>query len=67
MIRANGFEFVRKTRSDEVLKEVPAILVTSLSSEEDKRRGREAGASDYMVKSEFDQERLLETIRKLIG
>ncbi|MBV8879368.1 MAG: response regulator, partial [Planctomycetaceae bacterium] len=63
----NGFEFVRTTRADEKLKQVPAILVTSLNSEADKRRGREAGASDYMVKSEFDQERLLETIRRLIG
>jgi len=63
----NGFEFVRVTRADETLKKVPAILVTSLNSEADKRRGREAGASDYMVKSEFDQERLLETIRRLIG
>lgn len=63
----NGFEFVRTTRADETLKQVPAILVTSLNSEADKRRGREAGAADYMVKSEFDQERLLEMIRRLVG
>lgn len=50
----NGFEFVERTRADSVLRGVPAILVSSRSSPEDRRRGQEVGALDYMVKSEFD-------------
>ncbi len=63
----NGFELVASTRADPVLREVPAILVTSLSSAADRERGLAAGAHDYVVKSEFDQEALLETIRRLVG
>ena len=63
----NGFEFVEKTRADAQLREVPAILVTSRGSPEDRRRGMEAGARAYVVKGEFDQSHLLQAIRELLG
>ncbi len=50
----------------ETTSEVPAILVTSRNAPEDKRRGLEAGASAYVVKSEFDQADLIERIRQLV-
>jgi two-component system chemotaxis sensor kinase CheA len=63
----DGFGFVARTRTDPALRETPAILVTSRSSPEDRRRGEEAGARAYIVKGEFDQGYLLETIRELVG
>ena len=63
----SGFEFVEKTRADAQLREVPAILVTSRGSPEDRRRGLEAGARAYVVKGEFDQSQLLSAIRELLG
>lgn len=63
----DGFAFVTQTRADPELARTPAILVTSRSSDEDKARGAEAGASAYVVKSEFDQGRLLEIIAALVG
>jgi len=63
----DGFEFVTRTRADPVLREVPAILVTSRNHESDVARGRAAGAHAYIVKGEFDQAFLLDTIRELVG
>jgi two-component system chemotaxis sensor kinase CheA len=63
----DGFEFVAETRSDPALRDIPAILVTSRNAAEDRRRGEQVGAHAYIVKSEFDQGQLLETIRTLIG
>jgi two-component system chemotaxis sensor kinase CheA len=63
----DGFEFVVQTRSDAALRNIPAILVTSRDAVEDRRRGLQAGASAYIVKGEFDQGQLLQTIRTLIG
>ncbi|GAA2358142.1 hybrid sensor histidine kinase/response regulator [Dactylosporangium salmoneum] len=63
----DGFGFVEETRNDPAQREVPAILVTSRSSAEDRARGLAAGASAYIVKSEFDQEELLAHIRDLAG
>jgi len=57
---------VATTRADPVLREVPAILVTSRNAPEDRRRGTEAGASGYIVKGDFDQSQLLTLIRTLV-
>lgn len=62
----DGFVFVERTQQDARLREVPAILVTSRGSAEDRARGLSAGARDYMVKSEFDQRRLLNRVRELM-
>jgi two-component system chemotaxis sensor kinase CheA len=63
----DGFQFVEHTRADATLKVVPAILVTSRSSDADRRRGEAAGASAYIVKGEFDQTELLTRIRRLVS
>jgi two-component system chemotaxis sensor kinase CheA len=63
----DGFELLARLRSDPELHDIPAILVTSRAAPEDKRRGKEVGARAYIVKSEFDQAELLQTIRRLIG
>ncbi|GLY00273.1 MULTISPECIES: response regulator [Actinoplanes] len=62
----DGFTFVERTRAEPELAAVPAILVSSRSSAADRERGRAAGASAYVVKGEFDQEKLLAHIRRLV-
>ncbi|MFQ5599315.1 MAG: response regulator [Candidatus Krumholzibacteriia bacterium] len=66
MPRMNGFELTEKIRDDEVLSDMPVVLVTSLDSHEDRERGVDAGANAYIVKSGFSQDNLLQTIRELI-
>lgn len=61
----DGFEFIRRTKHDPTLREIPSILVTSRASAEDRRRGEEAGAQAYIVKSEFDEAGLLQRIHNL--
>jgi len=63
----NGFELTSKVRADKRLKDTPVIIVTSREKVEDKRRGVEAGADAYILKKEFDQSSLLNTIKRLIG
>ena len=66
MPRLDGFSLTEQVRADERLRDLPVVLVTSLDSEDDRRRGVEVGADAYIVKGAFDQDRLLETIRRLI-
>jgi len=63
----SGFEFVSKAKSDPQLMHLPSVLVTSRDSDEDRQRGKEAGAHAFMVKGEFDQGFLLRTIGELLG
>jgi two-component system chemotaxis sensor kinase CheA len=40
--------------------------VTSLASDEDKRKGAEVGANAYITKASFNQEVLIETLKRLV-
>jgi two-component system chemotaxis sensor kinase CheA len=62
----DGIAFVRRMRQDPALRGIPAILVTSKGSTEDRSRGLDAGAREYIVKSEFDQRHLLSRVRELM-
>jgi two-component system chemotaxis sensor kinase CheA len=63
----DGFTFVERAQNDPMLRHVPAVMVTSRASPEDRQRGQDAGARAYIVKSEFDQTDLLEKIRGVAG
>jgi two-component system chemotaxis sensor kinase CheA len=65
MPRMDGFELTAAIRRDTRLSGLPVILVTGLESREDKEHGIDVGANAYIVKSSFDQSRLIEVIRKL--
>ena len=55
-----------RIRSRQTLRQLPFILVTSRGSEVDRRRGMDLGASAYVVKSEFDQETLIDAVARLV-
>ncbi len=63
----DGYELLERLRADPVLSGIPAILVSSRSSQEDRRRGMELGARAFVAKGEFDQAALMGTIRSLVG
>jgi two-component system chemotaxis sensor kinase CheA len=62
-----GFELTRRLREIDRTRDVPVVIVTSWASDEDKRKGIEAGAQAYIVKGSFDQGTLLGTVEALIG
>lgn len=66
MPRMNGFDLTAKIRGDKKLAETPVVLVTALASQQDRERGVDAGADAYIVKRDFDQSNLVETVQRLI-
>ena len=67
MPKMDGFTLTKKIRSNKKTKDLPVVVVTSMESEQDKRRGLEAGANAYLIKSGFDQKHLVEAVEKLLG
>jgi DNA-binding response OmpR family regulator len=63
----DGYTLTRTIRRTRGWEQVPVIIMTSRGSEEDQRAGLEAGASAYLLKTEFDQNELVETVRRLVG
>jgi chemotaxis protein histidine kinase CheA len=65
MPRVDGFELLRRVR--ERWPRLPMVMLTTRGSDEDRRRAATLGANAYLVKAEFEQSRLLDTVRRLIG
>ncbi|MDX6643375.1 MAG: two-component system, chemotaxis family, sensor kinase CheA [Solirubrobacteraceae bacterium] len=66
MPEMDGIALLRAIRDDPQHNSLPIVVVTALGGEEDRRRGAEAGADAYIVKEEFDQRALLETVNRLL-
>ncbi len=66
MPNMDGFRLSAAIREDAQLKDLPIIIVSSRDSDEDRRKGLAAGAQAYIVKGQFEQNKLLETISRLI-
>ena len=66
MPNLDGFSFTERIRQNDEYSELPIVLVTSLATDEDKRKGAEAGANAYIVKGQFSQNVLLDTLARLI-
>jgi len=58
----DGFEVLRRIRGAPATRDLPVILLTALGDPESRRRGREAGATDYLAKP-FDPDTLMRAIR----
>jgi two-component system chemotaxis sensor kinase CheA len=67
MPRLDGFQLTQRIRTELNRTDLPVIIITSLASETHRRRGLEVGAQAYIVKSQFNQSNLIETIRQLLG
>lgn len=66
MPNMDGLTLTETIRKEKKYAALPVILVTSLSTDEQKKRGLDAGANAYITKSGFDQTILIETLERLI-
>jgi chemotaxis protein histidine kinase CheA len=63
----DGFTLTRQIRKTRGWENVPVVIMTSRGDDSDKRAGMDAGADAYLLKSEFDQHALVDTVRRLVG
>jgi two-component system, chemotaxis family, sensor kinase CheA len=67
MPEMDGFELLEAIRAAKAHSSLPVVIVTTLGDEASRQRGAEAGADAYIIKEEFNQQGLLETIERLVG
>ncbi|AKF81428.1 CheA signal transduction histidine kinase [Myxococcus fulvus] len=65
MPKMDGFSLARRLKSTPAVARIPVIILSSLASPEDKRRGLDAGADAYLVKGELGVEVLAQAIDRL--
>ncbi len=65
MPKMDGFTLTRRIKAGAETSKLPVVILSSLASPEDKRRGVDAGADAYLVKGELGVESLAQTIDRL--
>ena len=66
MPEMTGFQTAEAIRKDSRYEETPIIIMSSLAKDEHKRKGLKAGTQAYFVKSDFNQNHFLDTVKRLI-
>jgi CheY-like chemotaxis protein len=62
----DGFDFTRALRANPATARLPVILVSMSESDEDRRKGKEAGAEGFLNKRECAAGRLLQAVAALL-
>ena len=65
MPKLDGFEVCRRIKGDQRLRNIPVVMLTSLSAKEDRIKGIEAGAEDFISKP-LDKGEVLARIKMLL-
>ncbi len=64
--KGDGWQILKDLKDDKDLKKIPVIIVSNLGDSENKKKGKELGAEDYIVKSNYDLKYIVNRIKKLL-
>jgi len=65
MPRINGYKISRLLKFDKKYQDIPILMITARSQEEDKLIGEETGANEYITKP-FDLDDVLNIVKKYL-
>jgi len=67
MPKMDGYSVMEEIQKDEELKKIPLIVISNSGQPVELNKIRELGAIDWLVKTEFNPQELLEKIKKQLG
>lgn len=67
MPKMDGFVALKKIKKNPTLANIPVILLTNLGQEEDIRKGKELGATDYFIKANHTPQEVVEKVKHVMG
>jgi CheY-like chemotaxis protein len=67
MPKISGFDMLDILRSTTETKEIKVIMMTALSSDDQRQRGQQLGADRYLVKSQVGIEDVVRTVHDVLG
>ena len=65
--KVDGFEVLLKIKSEPETSSIPVIILSNLWQQEDIEKGLKLGANDFLVKSQFDIDQIVEKINGALG
>ena len=67
MPKMGGFEVMEEMKKDPKLKKIPVIIISNSGQPVELGRAKELGAKDWLIKTEFDPQEVVEKVVKQIG
>ncbi len=67
MPKMGGFEVMQEMRKDPELKKIPIIIVSNSGQPVELSKAKELGARDWLIKTEFDPQEVVDKVVKQIG
>ncbi len=67
MPKLGGFGVMEIMRKDDKLKKIPIIIISNSGQPVELDRVKKLGASDWLIKTEFDPQEVLEKVKKQLG
>ena len=67
MPKLGGFEVMEEMQKEEVLKKIPVIIVSNSGQPVEIDRAKNLGAKDWLIKTEFDPQEVVDKVIKQIG
>lgn len=67
MPKKDGFEVLTEIRKDSTIVDIPVIIISNSGQAVEIDKALALGAKDYLIKTEFDPEGVLEKVAKILG
>jgi CheY-like chemotaxis protein len=67
MPKMGGFEVLEERLKDEELKKIPVIIISNSGQPVEIGRAQELGVRDWLIKTDFDPQEVIDKVIKLIG
>lgn len=67
MPKMGGFEVMETMSEDEELKKIPIIVISNSGQPVELDRAKRLGAKDWLIKTEFDPQEVIDKVIKQIG
>jgi len=67
MPKMGGFEVMEEMQRDKKLKKIPVIIISNSGQPVELDRAQKLGVKDWLIKTEFDPQEVLDKIVKQIG
>ena len=64
---ADGFEILRRLKTDPKTVNIPVIILSNLGQKEDFEKATTLGAKDFMVKSNFTLDEIVAKVKGIVG
>ena len=62
----DGFEVLLKVKADQDISSIPVVILSNLGQKEDIERGLKSGAVEFLVKSQFDMDQIMDKVKNVL-